>query len=83
MPLYEFQCECGNGESKILPISQFDQPRVCRGCGATMQHLMSRSSFVMKQTGSGMALDTLNSKHNGMPNRYWKPAAEKLAAAGL
>lgn len=82
MPIYEYQCRCGNGESKILPISQFDQPQVCE-CGKTMQRLMSVSSFVMKQTGKGMALDTLNDKHTGLPNKRWKLGAEKAAAAGL
>ena len=81
MPLYEYQCNCGNGEDRFLPYSQFSEPQTC-GCGEVMEHKMSRSSFVMKQTGSGMALDTLNSKQ-GMPNRHWKADAEKLAAAGI
>jgi len=81
VPLYEYQCNCGNGEDRFLPYSQFDQPQTCE-CGEVMEHKMSRSSFVMKQTGSGMALDTLNSKQ-GMPNRHWKADAERSAAAGL
>ncbi len=80
MPLYEYQCRCGNGESKILPISQFDQPQMC-GCGRVMDRKMSRSSFVMKQTGNEMALGTLNSKQ--LPNKHWTPRAEGFAAAGL
>ena len=80
MPLYEFKCECGGGESKILPISRFDQPQACE-CGKVMQLQVSLSSFVMKQTGRGMALNTLNG--NQMPNKHWKAHAEQSAAAGL
>lgn len=82
MPLYEYQCNCGNGEDRFLPYSQFDQPQSC-GCGEVMEHKMSLSSFVMKQTGGGMALDTLNDGRNGMPDRHWKAGAERSAAAGL
>ena len=80
MPIYEYQCKCGNEGEFILPFDP--EPQKC-GCGVVMQRQMSVSSFVMKQTGRGMALDTLNEKRNGMPNRHWKADAEQLAAAGL
>ncbi len=80
MPIYEYQCECGNEGEFILSFDP--EPQRC-GCGRVMQRKMSVSSFVMKRTGRGMALDTLNDKHNGMPNRHWKADAEKLAASGL
>ena len=82
MPIYEYHCECGNGESKVLPISLFDQPQICE-CGKVMRRKMSSCSFVMKQTGNQMALDTLNDKHNGMPDKHWKVDAERFASAGL
>lgn len=85
MPIYEYQCDCPNGkQEKRLPISESDQPQTCV-CGKVMTRLMSVSSFVMKQTGKGMALNTLNSKSHqgGMPDRHWKPKAEQYAAAGL
>ena len=59
-----------------------DQSQVCV-CGEVMLRKMSVTSFVMKQTGKGMAIDTLNSKQAGMPDRHWKPAAEKAAASGF
>ncbi len=82
MPLYEYQCNCGNGEDRFLPYSQFSEPQTC-GCGEVMEHKMSLSSFVMKQTGGGMALDTLNTKSGGLPNKWWKADAERHAASGL
>lgn len=82
MPIYEYECECGEKEDKLLPMQESSQPQVCT-CGKVMRHIMSVSSFVMKQTGKGMALGTLNSKEQGMPNRHWKPRAEQAAATGL
>lgn len=82
MPIYEYKCECGNEKEVLLPFQDADQPQICE-CGKVMQRKVSVSSFVMKQTGRGMALDTLNSKQNGMPNKYWKADAEKFASAGL
>ena len=82
MPIYEYHCECGNEAEVRLSFEGADQSQTC-GCGKIMRRKMSVSSFVMKQTGRGMALNTLNDRHNGMPNRHWKAKAEKFAAAGL
>ena len=84
MPIYEYQCECGEKEDKLLPMQESSQPQVCT-CGKVMRRMMSVSSFVMKQTGHGMALDTLNAKPHGggLPNKRWKAGAEKAAASGL
>ncbi len=82
MPIYEYQCECGNEREVKLSLEEYDQPRTCE-CGGVMRHKISVSSFVMKQTGNQMALDTLNDKRNGMPNRHWKADAENFAATGL
>ena len=79
MPIYEYRCECGRGEDKLLPLSERDEPQVC-SCGKTMQRLMSVASFVTKPTGKGMALDTLNS--NVLTGRH-KAGAEQVAARGL
>ena len=82
MPLYEYRCECGNEAEVRLSFGEADQSQAC-GCGETMRRKMSVSSFVMRQTGSQMAVDTLNDKRNGMPTKHWKANAEKFAAAGL
>ena len=84
MPIYEYKCECGMGGEFILPLPESDRPQTC-GCGKTMRRKMSVSSFVMGQTGSGMALSTLNAKpgNGGLPNKWWKANAERAAAGGL
>ncbi len=83
MPIYEYQCDCSKEvQERLLPRQECNQPQTCV-CGKVMLRKMSVSSLVMKQTGKGMALDTLNSKENGMPDRHWKHGAEQSAAAGL
>lgn len=81
MPIYEYKCGCEN-EREVLLSFQDTRPQICK-CGKVMQRKMSTCSFVMKQTGNQMALDTLNDKGNGMPNRHWKADAERFASAGL
>ena len=79
MPIYEFICECKRKKEAILPFSEADKPQVCK-CGNVMQRKMSVPHFVMKQTGRGMALDTLNSNVVGGGRKEW---AENIAAQGL
>jgi len=82
MPLYEYQCECGNKDGVLLSFSEIDQPQVCE-CGRVMQRKISLPSFVMKQTGGQMALDSLNSKNGGFPdaNKH-KSWVQQKALAG-
>ncbi len=82
MPIYEYQCECGEERMVRLPFSEFGQPQICE-CEKVMQRLISAPNFIIRQTGRGMALDTLNDKHGGMPNKHWKADAEQYAAQGL
>lgn len=82
MPLYEYHCVCNRDKELCLSFEEGDKPQVCE-CGKTMQRKMSVSSFTIKPVGKQMALDTLNSKRDGMPDRHWKPAAERIAASGL
>ena len=81
MPLYEYECECENGREVLLPFRD-NQPQICE-CGKTMRRKMSLSTFTLKQYGGQMALDTLNDKHGGVPNKWWKAGAEQAAASGL
>ncbi len=82
MPIYEYKCGCGNETEVRLSFEEANQPQTCE-CGEVMQRKVSVVSFAMKQTGKGMALDTLNDKHGGMPNKWWKSGAEKVSAQGL
>lgn len=66
MPLYEYQCECGNRQEILLPLQHSEQ--ICE-CGRIMQRKISLPSFVLKQTGSQMALDSLNAKDGGFPSK--------------
>ncbi len=77
MPIYEYKCKCGNEGEFILPLDP--EPQICE-CGEVMQRKISISNFVMKPTGRGMALDTLNSNVVGGRRKKW---AEKAAAQGL
>jgi len=79
MPIYEYQCECNGRRERNLPLSRFDEPQICE-CGKTMQRKMSVSSYVMKPTGKGMALDTINSNVVGGKRKEW---AKSMAAQGV
>lgn len=79
MPIYEYHCECNKEKEVKLSFKDADQPQIC-GCGKTMQKKVSLGSFVMKQYGNQMALDTLNSGVVGGKRKAW---AENMAAQGL
>jgi len=77
MPLYEYECECGNKEDVLLPYGEYDQLQVC-GCGKTMQRIISLptigvgTELLYTRDGKSafakqMALDTINSKDGGFP----------------
>ena len=82
MPLYEYHCECNNEKEVKLSFQDADLPQVCE-CGKVMRKKMSISSFVMKPTGRGMALDSLNSKSGGFPNGRRKAEMQQAVANGL
>lgn len=82
MPIYEYQCGCGVEKELFLSFKD-SSIQIC-GCGKHLQRKLSiPAPAIIRNTGKGMALDTLNDKRNSMPDRHWKPAAEKFAAAGL
>lgn len=68
MAIYEYQCECGKKEERRLSYEEGEKPQLCK-CGKTMERQMSVSSFKMKLTGSGMALDSLNAPGGGFSKR--------------
>jgi len=65
MPLYEYQCECGEEKEILLSFQHPEQ--VCE-CGKIMQRKVSHSSFTMKPYARDMARDSLNSKSGGFPD---------------
>ncbi len=68
MPIYEYQCPCGKTKELRLSYEEGEQPQTC-SCGKTMERQMSVSSFKMKLTGAGMALDSLNAPGGGFSAR--------------
>ena len=82
MPIYEYQCDCGAEREIILSFGD-GSTQVC-SCGETMQRKLSLPApAIIRQTGKGMALNTLNSKRDGMPNKWWKSGAENYAFSGV
>jgi len=84
MPIYEYQCVCGNEQDLRRSVDERNSPVACAVCGKGMSLQWSVSAPpVMKQTGRGMALDSLNTKLGGFPDGHWKASATRAAAAGL
>jgi putative FmdB family regulatory protein len=84
MPTYTYRCEgCDTLEDATVPIPNRDDTRV-HSCGSPMVRVLSMPQpAIMKLTGKGMALDTLNSG-KGLPSHAWyKNKYERLAAKGL
>jgi len=83
MPIYTYQCPlCDKVEDILVPMEQRND-RIVHSCGSAMVRQMSLPlPPIIRRTGKGMALDSLNSG-NTFPNRYYKQNAEKMAAAGL
>jgi len=79
MPIYEYYCECKKEKEVKLSFQDADLTQVCE-CGKVMRKKISESSFTVKPTGRGMALDTLNSNVVGGKRKKW---AENIAAQGL
>lgn len=83
MPIYEYHCVCGNEKEVRLSFEEMNLPQVCDACGKSLKRKMSAPHFVMKLTGKGMALDSLNSKWGGFPEGASKAKAQQWAAKGL
>ena len=65
-----------------MPVSKRNDIKIC-DCGSKMVRVMSLPMpAIFKKTGRGMALDSLNNV-NTVPDRWYKPQAEQLMAAGL
>lgn len=82
MPLYEFECDCGERAEILLPLQEYDRPQICK-CGKVMLRKMSASSSVVKQTANEMALDSLNSQGSVGPDaNNYKPWIQEKVFAG-
>ncbi len=59
MPIYEFNCECGNEKEDLVSVGT--EYIKCKECGKDMKKIISRSNFILK--GSGWAFDNYGSKN--------------------
>ncbi len=80
MPLYTYHCvKCGEQEDVIMRLNDRDKPRL-HSCGCPMARIISiPQPAIIKKTGRGMALDSLNSKETN----HMKPEMKAEAAKGL
>jgi putative FmdB family regulatory protein len=65
MPVYEFECPCGNTEEGL--VSMGTNSIKCINCGKDMKKVISCSSFVLK--GSGWAFDNYGSTKTKKKNK--------------
>ena len=61
MPLYDFQCECGNQQELIVPIGE---SIICSKCGLKMKRKFSLPSIISKKSQRSNIVDELNLGEN-------------------
>lgn len=93
MPLYEYHCDCGNTEERLLSFEQFDQPQICK-CGLPLHCKIFAPNFSISGAilltregkaaqGRNMALESINSPTGGYPHYKYKADVQQAAVAGL
>ena len=65
MPVYEFECSCGNETESLEPMGT--KTIKCKNCGKDMKKIISKSSFILK--GSGWAFDNYGSVKTKKKNK--------------
>ena len=51
MPFYEFECENGHEDEKLLSIKKSTEEYLCKECGLPLRKKISKSDFVLKGSG--------------------------------
>jgi len=51
MPIYEYECECGNKEERIFHIDEAPDNLKCEKCNGDMKRVISLTSFTLKGGG--------------------------------
>ena len=80
MPIYEYQCKCGQEKDVLRQMDECNNPQPCDICKGVMERKFSAYNFAFVPTGKGMALDSLNSGVTGGKRKAW---AESQSAKGL
>ena len=81
MPVYSFYCECGVNEDLVVLVKDRDN-QACPRCGKILKRRMPVPAIAFRQTGKEMALESLNSRHGGLPkkDRFTKEYTKGIAA---
>ena len=82
MPVYSFYCECGVNKDLAVPMKDRDS-QVCAECGKNLRRKFTAPRMIFHQTGREMALESLNSKHGGLPKDRFTKEYTKGIVAGL
>jgi putative FmdB family regulatory protein len=92
MPLYEYYCDCGNEEDRLLAFDKSSKPQICK-CGRVLKRKFS-TPYVSTQGGilvtregksahgRDMAIASLNNGGGFREGRFKQPAID-AAMAGL
>ena len=51
MPIYEYECKCGNREEKFFHMSDTPNEIECEKCGGEMKKVISLTAFSLKGGG--------------------------------
>jgi len=51
MPMYEYECACGNTDEMFFHISEAQDTIECKKCGKQMKRIISTTSFALKGSG--------------------------------
>ena len=60
MPIYEFECICGEEKEILVPMGT--ETIICSSCGKPMKKIISKSDFILKGAGWGFDNYGLKSK---------------------
>ena len=82
MPTYSYTCSCGVNKDLAVPVESRDS-QVCEVCGKQLKRVFAVPRIIFRQTGREMALDSLNSRGNGLPNDRYKARYQEGVVAGL
>lgn len=55
MPLYSYECECGEKFDRILPVSMCDDPQCCPGCGEPAKKVIELGHGGIFRTGDAVS----------------------------
>lgn len=54
MPLYDFECNCGNQFDMVLSMSECDKPQSCPACDGRAHKIIALGHGGIRRTGDGL-----------------------------